>query len=124
MNGAEAARPNALPGTADRAATIEVRDADGRLLCSATAEQAERLVADGGGVWTGYGRCRHVRLKVVLSPNSRRTLRGHTPAAAANPSAVFSHNRQACAGWTAPGTPIDLRRARKNRDRIERELDH
>jgi len=124
MIGAKAARPNAIPETADRAATIEVRDADGQLLRRATAEQAARLVADGGGVWSGDGRRRHVRLKVVLSPNSRRTLRGHTPAARANPSAVFRHNAQACAGWTAPGTPIDLRCARKNRDRIERGLEY
>ncbi len=99
---------DALPGTADQAATrnvssVEIRDCDGRLLRIANRAQAAQLVAEGAARWSGYGRQAHVRLNVAMPPNSRRTWMGHAPAARGNIGATFRHNEASCRRWSASG---------------------
>jgi hypothetical protein len=109
MSGLGAARPNALPGMADRAASgevfstsIEVRDADGRLLRTATQKQADELVMTGAGTWSGYGSKAHIRLRVALAPDSRRTLRGQDSISTGGTARLFHHNAPACRLWPRP----------------------
>lgn len=103
MTSPPAARPNALPDAAKRAARaepsrVEVRDADGRLLRLANEEQAERLHVEGAAHWSGYGSRRHLRLTAALAPNSLHTILGRSAMAPSNPMAVYHHN-PACRLW-------------------------
>lgn len=108
MRKPSAARPNALPDQAKRAAEpevceVEVRDADGRLLRTADQEHADQLVAQGAAAWYGYGSGRHVRLRVALPPNSRRTFWGHS-VGRGNGEPTFRHNHAGCRTW--PQAPV------------------
>jgi hypothetical protein len=107
MTSPSAARPNVLPGLADRAAMgedrlVAIRDADGQLLRHATREQAEHFVRAGGGRWHGYGAETHIRLSTSLPPNSARPLLGRQPTAAANLAKIYRHNDRACKLWPQP----------------------
>ncbi len=91
------------PGVAHRAAEAELwlRDADGRGLRTVTLAQAHELAAAGAAYPDigPDGRWRHVRLKVALPPNSRRTLLVNPAASGGGQGARYEHNHRACRLW-------------------------
>lgn len=127
MSPPSAVRPSAdiRLGPADGRALLnevyDLRGRDGKVICGVPRDKAEQGIAAGQlELWRGrHGAyLRPVALSypgesraLNINPDSRHTLHGREAVARGNPSALYDHNRRACANWTrpstAPGRPQD-----------------